>query len=47
MIDSDRKRTQDRGASSQKEGIAKYAPTCAFMPCFFLNFDIFQKDFEL
>ena len=28
MIDNDRKRTQDRGASSHKEGIAEYAPTC-------------------
>ena len=47
MIDSDRKRTLDRGASSYKEGIANYAPTCAFMPCFFLNFDILKKIFEL
>ena len=47
MIDSDRKRTQDRGASSHKEGIAEYTPTCAFMSCFVLNFDILQKYFEL
>ena len=47
MIYSDRKRIQDRGASSHKEGIAEYAPNCAFMSCFFLNFDILQKDFEL
>ena len=47
MIDSDRKRTQDRGALSHKEGIAEYASTCAFMSCFFLNFDILQKHFEL
>ena len=47
MIDSDRKQTQDRGASSHKEEIAEYAPTCAFMSCFFLNFDILQKHFEL
>ena len=47
MIDSDRKRTQDQGVSSYKEGIAEYAPTCAFMSCFFFNFDIFQKHFEL
>ena len=46
MIDIDQKRTQDRGASSHKEGIAKYATTCAFMSCFFLNFDILQKHFE-
>ena len=47
MIDNDRKRTQDRGALSHKEGIAEYAPTCAFMSCFFLNFGILQKHFEL
>ena len=47
VIDSDRKGTQDRGVSSHKEGIAEYAPTCAFMSCFFLNFDILQKHFEL
>ena len=43
MIDSDRKRTQDREASSHKEGIAEYAPTCAFMSCFFLTL-IFYKN---
>ena len=43
MIDNDRKRTQDRGASSHKEGIAEYALTCAFMSCFFFNFGILQK----
>ena len=43
MIDSDRKRTQDRGASSHKEGIVEYALTCAFMSCFFLNL-IFCKN---
>ena len=47
MIDSDRKRTQDRGASSHIEGIVEYAPTCAAMSCFFFNFDILQKKFEL
>ena len=47
MIYSDRKRIQDRGASSHKEGIAEYALTCAFMSCFFFNFDILQKNFEL
>ena len=47
MIDSNQKRTQDRGASSHKEGIAEYAPTYAFMSCFFFNFDIFKKHFEL
>ena len=47
MIDSDQKRTQNRGASSHKEGIAKYALTCAFMSCFFFNFDILQIHFEL
>ena len=47
MIDSDQKRTQDRGASSHKEGIAEYAQTCTFMSCFFFNFDILQKHFEL
>ena len=47
MIYSDRKRIQDRGALSHKEGIAEYAQTCAFMSCFFLNFDIFQNNFEL
>ena len=47
MIDSDQKRTQDRGALSHKEGSAEYAPTCAFMSCFFLNFEILQKNFEL
>ena len=47
MIDSDRKRTQDRGASSHKEGIAEYALTCAFMSYLFLNFNILQKQFEL
>ena len=47
MIDSDRKRNQDRGALSHKEGIAEYAPTCAFMSCFFFNFDILQNYFEL
>ena len=47
MIDSDRKRTQDRATSSNKEGITKYAPTCAFMSFFFFNFDTLQKHFEL
>ena len=47
MIDSDRKWTQDQGGSSHKEGIAEYAPTCAFVSCFFFNFDILQKKFEL
>ena len=47
MIDSDRKRTPDRGASSHKVGIAEYDPTCAFMSCFFFNFDILKKHFEL
>ena len=47
MVDSDRKQTQDRGASSHKEGIAEFALTCAFMSCFFLNFDILQKHFKL
>ena len=47
MIYSDRKRTQDQGGSSHKEGFAEYAPTCAFMSCFFFNFDILQKNFEL
>ena len=47
MIDSDRKRNQDREASSHKEGIAEYAPTCSFMSCLFLNFDFLQKHFEL
>ena len=47
MIDTDRKRTQDRGVSSHKEGIAEYPPTYAFMSCFFLNFDILPKHFEL
>ena len=43
MIYSDRKRTQDRGTSSHKEGIAEYALICAFMSCFFLNFDILKN----
>ena len=43
MIDNDRKRTQDRGASSHKEGIVEYAQTYAFMSCFFFNFDILQN----
>ena len=47
MIDSDRKWTKDQGALSHKERIAEYAPTCAFMSCFFFNFDILQKHFEL
>ena len=47
MIDSDRKQTQDRGASSHKEGIAEYALTCASMSCFFFNFDVLKKHFEL
>ena len=47
MIDNDRKQTQDRGASSHKEGITEHAPTCAFISCFFLNFGILQKHFEL
>ena len=47
MIDSDRKQAQDRGVSSHKEGIAEYAPTCAFMSCFFLNYEyLFCKSFE-
>ena len=30
-----------------KKEISEYAPTCAFIPCFLLNFDILQKHFEL
>ena len=40
MIDSERKRTQDRGASSHKKEISEYAPTCALTPCFLLDIDI-------
>ena len=40
MIDSDRKRPQDRGALSHKEGNLEYAPTCAFISCFHLDIDI-------
>ena len=46
MIDSDRKRTQDRGASSHKKEISEYAPTCAFISCFLLDIDILKKQFE-
>ena len=35
-----RNERQDRGASSHRERIAKYAPTYAFTPCFFFNIDI-------
>ena len=30
-----------------KKEILEYAPTCAFILCFLLNFDILQKQFEL
>ena len=30
-----------------KKEILEYSPTCAFMSCFFFNFDILQKHFEL
>ena len=40
VIDSKRKRTQDRGASVIKKEILEYAPTCALIPCFLLDIDI-------
>ena len=47
MIDSEHERGGNREAQSHKEGIAEYAPTYAFMSCFFFNFGILQKYFEL
>ena len=26
-----------------KKEISEYAPTCAFIPCFLLNFDVIKK----
>ena len=30
-----------------KKEISEYAQTCAFIPCFLLDIDILQKQFEL
>ena len=40
MIDSDRKRTKIEERRVIKKEISEYAPTCAFISCFFLGINI-------